>query len=34
MLDHDTDSVKELMAQIENLRKLIMAYRQGLIKER
>lgn len=34
MLVRDTDRGKELMVQIENLRKLIMAYRQGLIKER
>lgn len=34
MLVRDTDRGKELMVQIENLRKLIMAYRQGLIKEK
>lgn len=34
MLVRDTDRGRELMGQIENLRKLIMAYRQGLIKEK
>ncbi len=34
MLVRDTDRGKELMVQIDNLRKLIMAYRQGLIKEK
>ncbi len=33
MLIRDTDRGKELMVQTENLRELIMAYRQGLIKE-
>ena len=34
MLVRDTDRGKELQIQIDNLRKLLMAYRQGLIKER
>ncbi|MCQ2252640.1 MAG: fructose-1,6-bisphosphatase, partial [Bacteroidales bacterium] len=34
MLVRDTDRGKELMGQIDNLRKLIMAYRQGVIKEK
>ncbi|MCQ2251215.1 MAG: fructose-1,6-bisphosphatase [Bacteroidales bacterium] len=34
MLVRDTDRGRELMSQIENLRKLIMAYRQGVIKEK
>ncbi len=34
MLVRDTDRGKELQIQIDNLRRLLMAYRQGLIKER
>jgi len=34
MLVRDTDRGRELMVQINNLRKLIMAYRQGVIKEK
>lgn len=34
MLVRDTDRGKDLQLQIENLRKLLMAYRQGVIKEK
>ena len=34
MLVKDTDKGKELMVQIEDLKKLLMAYRTGIIKER
>ena len=34
LLVSDTDRGKELMAQIENLQKLLSAYRHGIIKER
>lgn len=34
MLVRDTDRGKELMMQIENLQKLLKAYRHGIIKER
>lgn len=34
MLVRDCDRGKELKVQIDNLRKLLMAYRQGVIKER
>jgi fructose-1,6-bisphosphatase-3 len=34
MLVRDTDRGKELQVQIDNLKKLLMAYRQGVIKEK
>ncbi len=34
MLVRDTDRGKELQIQIDNLKKLLMAYRQGVIKEK
>ena len=34
MMVKDTDKGRELMIQIEDLKKLLVAYRTGLIKEK
>ena len=34
MMVKDTDKGRELMVQIEDLKKLLLAYRLGIIKER